>query len=218
MSNTKRRADARKATEQRNNFIFIAVVLLAVVSIGFGVFTSSSNTAASDSSLTELYASAQLEDCPTASETVEPVAGGLPDQELPCLGTEQTMNFSQLRGKPLIVNVWGSWCPPCVEELPWLAEFHTAAAGSVQVLGVNVGDEATPALEMLIATGVHFPSVFDPSNTTRATLQWNGTPITLFVSPAGEILYRHEGRLPDGDALYLMANEIFGLAIEDPTL
>lgn len=216
MSNTKRRAEQRKQSERRSNLIFAVVIAAAVLAIGFGVIAGGQD-AKTDVSAAELITAAALDPCPTGVADATPIENGLPDQELECLHSDDSVNFSQLRGTPLLINVWGSWCPPCVEELPWLSEFSEAAAGKVQVLGVNVADEWNPAMEMLVATGVHFPSLFDPTNSTRATLMWSGTPITLFVSAEGEILYRHEGRLPDGDSLYLMVEEILGVSVADPT-
>jgi thiol-disulfide isomerase/thioredoxin len=211
MSNTKRRELARVQNARRQNLIFGLVVVAVAGAIIFSATAGSKSTPVA----TELAAAANLETCPTANASSEPVENGLPDHTLDCLGEDKTVNLAGLRG-PLVINVWGSWCPPCVEELPWLAEFHQAAAGQISVIGINVSDNTNAALQMLIDTDVKFASLYDPNSESRATIPWSGTPVTLFVDSAGVVIYRHEGRLPDANSIYDMANLLFKTNVINP--
>jgi thiol-disulfide isomerase/thioredoxin len=114
----------------------------------------------------------------------------------------------------MVVNVWGSWCPPCREELPWFAALDEAAAGRLQVIGVDVADTANSALSTLASLGVHYPSIFDPESKTRMSLQWfGGTPVTLLVRADGTIAHRIEGRVPDEATLQALVAEHLGVDV-----
>ncbi len=68
-----------------------------------------------------------------------------------------SLRMRTLRGKPLLLNFWATWCPPCVEELPLLSRFHEAnSAKGWQVLGLAI-DKSDPVQRFLEQTPVTFP-------------------------------------------------------------
>lgn len=207
MGERKRRAQDRDATRRRRrlNAIVGAVVVVLLVLGSVLATRLSSSSAAADSDST-------VRPCPTASASPLPQTD-LPDQSLECLGSGPALNFASLAGKPTIINVWASWCPPCVAELPWIAAFDDRAKGAVQVIGVDVSDDRISALSMLRSAGVHYPSVFDPQAATRGTLQWSGTPITLFIDANGTVVHREEGRMPDATSVELLARQYLGVTL-----
>lgn len=212
MSNVKRRQASRKAAELKQRITFSVILAAVAFAVIFSAVSGNDEPTKQTSELIELAA---LEECPELDSNLQPVENGFPSHTLDCLGESKTVDISKLRG-PLVINVWGSWCPPCVEELPWLAEFHQAAAGKVKVLGVNVSDNQDSALQMLIDTNVTFASLYDPNSESRVTMPWSGTPVTFFVNDKGEIIYRHEGRLPGPDSLYEMVSVLFGVTVQSP--
>lgn len=81
---------------------------------------------------------------------------------LPTLGSETTGTIDDYRGQVVLVNFWGSWCPPCTDELPMLEATHkrlTESGGTV--LGINSLDTSEAALEFVDDLGVTFPSLRD---------------------------------------------------------
>ena len=108
--------------------------------------------------------------------------------------------IDSLEGKPVVVNFWGSWCPPCEDEAPHLAEVSEEYEGEVQFLGVDIVDAREPAREFIRRYGWAYPSVFDPSAAIRDGLGYVGQPITLVYDREGELAWDKTGTI-DADEL-----------------
>lgn len=113
-----------------------------------------------------------------------PVAGGLPEVTLPCLGGGPGVDLAALRG-PLVVNLWAQWCDPCREELPYFARLHRSG---VDVLGVDFQD-AQPGAALALAerAGVTYPSVADVDGVLEAPLRVPGMPTTALLDGDGRV-------------------------------
>lgn len=125
--------------------------------------------------------------CPPSDPDPTLVPNGLPGVSLQCLGPGPEVNLAGLAGKPTVLNVWASWCPPCRAEMPMLAALSRDAGDALTVLGVDVQDDRTAGMEFAAAAPI--ASVYDPQGITRSTLGWTGPPITLFVDARGEVRY-----------------------------
>jgi thiol-disulfide isomerase/thioredoxin len=218
MSRKRDRERQEQSRTRRRRTVIVAVASVVGVLGILGLMTvvgsasQSSATGGGSGGDPKLVAAANLRPCPNSSGNVTAVVDGLPADALPCLGEGPDFSLASLTGKPAIVNVWGSWCPPCREELPWFATLDEAAAGQLQIVGVDVSDTADSALTTLADIGVHYPSVFDPQGKTRVSLQWaGGTPVTLLVRADGSIAHRIEGRLPDEATLRALVAEHLGV-------
>ena len=103
--------------------------------------------------------------------------------------------LGQLRGKPVVVNVWASWCGPCVVEAPDLAKAARLFQGRVQFLGVDVLDQLGPARAFIRKYGWSYPSVFDPQAAIRNDLGFIGQPETIVFDRTGKRIFVQSGAI-----------------------
>ena len=76
----------------------------------------------------------------------------------------KTWTLSEQTGKVVVLNVWGSWCPPCRKEAPDLVAAAKELGSSVQFIGLNTRDlDKAPPLKFVQEFGVPFPSIYDPN-------------------------------------------------------
>jgi thiol-disulfide isomerase/thioredoxin len=104
----------------------------------------------------------------------------------------------QLRGTPVVVNMWGSWCPPCKSEAPMLAAASARFGSRVQFLGIDIEDSVTSARRFIRTYGWRFPSIRDPGfpSSLRSGLGFAAQPNTLFYDASGRLVDTWQGQLP----------------------
>ena len=123
---------------------------------------------------------------------VNHVAAKASDTLLNCLVGTEKISVESLRG-PLIVNVWGSWCGPCKQEMPYFVDFHHQANGKVQLLGIAVEEaKAQDSKDFIVANGMTWPNLYDAKGETRGTFGM-GVPVTWFIDEQGTVVYKHIG-------------------------
>jgi thiol-disulfide isomerase/thioredoxin len=93
----------------------------------------------------------------------------------------------ELRGTPVVVNIWASWCGPCRTETPILVDAAERYGARVQFLGVDIQDGREAAASFMSEHAVRYPSVFDPSGQIHDQLGFVGLPDTLFYAADGAI-------------------------------
>lgn len=137
---------------------------------------------------------AGIEPCPVTHASGAPAGQGdssmtLPDVTLPCLGGGRPVHLTGLRGKPMVLNLWASWCTPCREELPVLQEFHQRADAKVAMLGVDFEDtQPDAALQLLARSGVTYPQVADFDKEIDQGLGRHPVPMTVLVDADGTVV------------------------------
>jgi thiol-disulfide isomerase/thioredoxin len=103
----------------------------------------------------------------------------------------------KLKGKPVVVNIWASWCGPCTAEAPGLARVARAFEGKAQFLGVDIIDHVPPARAFIRKYGWSYPSVFDPTGAIRDDFGFIGQPVTVVFDRAGDVALTHSGPIPE---------------------
>lgn len=128
----------------------------------------------------------------SAGSAVGPASDGLDALRLPCLTSGPAVDISALRGRPVLVNLWASWCGPCREEMPLLQAAYERFGKHVQFVGVDTRD-GPPAADFLQQAVVTYPQLADPNGDLLNQLRIPGLPVTLLLGPDGSIMDRHVG-------------------------
>ena len=193
-----------------------AVLVLVVAALGVRVAGSGDAAPAdpadrSAAQLTALRASAGLAPCP------EGVGAGLPDVTLACVGEPGSVRLAAPGdGIPTLVNVWATWCPPCVEEVPLLQALHERADGRLRVLGVLTQDTVEHALQFAddpsLGFDMTYASVVDDDGVVMRRYA-SGPPVTLFVTGDGEVAHVKQGVLRSAAELDTLVAEHLGVRL-----
>ncbi len=117
--------------------------------------------------------------------------------------TGGVLKMSALRGKPLLLNFWATWCPPCVDELPLLNSFYEAnAVNGWQVIGIAV-DQMEPVRRFLARTPLAFPVAMAGIAGLEMSRAFGnlsgGLPFTVVLGADGRLVQRKMGRVSPDD-------------------
>jgi thiol-disulfide isomerase/thioredoxin len=167
------------------------VVLAGVVTAGIIAAGDSEPVRANLPTTTE-SASTQTTDGATAAPVaVAPAGKGAP---IAISGTDpvtgKKVSLAGFTGKPVVLQIWASWCPGCNEEAPALAKV-VAARDDVHFVGLNYKDDPGSATGFTTKYGLGFPNIEDRSGEIAFSLGFQGTPTTVFL----DATHREVGRI-----------------------
>ena len=153
--------------------------------------------------------------CPAAGPATRPATGKrLPAVALTCMdGTGRAVRLDQLTGKPMVVNLWASWCQPCGQELPAFSRLAASAGQNLVVLGVSTKDDPSRAVAAGRDVGVRFANVFDPGVAVERGLGRTGLPITVLVGADGGIRHVYAGPVLTDAALATLIQRYLGVRV-----
>ena len=118
------------------------------------------------------------------------------------------VTLAEYAGKPVLLNFWASWCTPCVKEMPLLERAHQRLGDEVQFLGIDGNDSRRLARELMVETGVTYPSGYDPGDDVYRKYRLVGRPTTVFIGADGRIRGVHAGELRGDDLDRLLAEHL----------
>jgi thiol-disulfide isomerase/thioredoxin len=107
-----------------------------------------------------------------------------------CDGEAQSV--ADYQGQPLLINFWATWCPPCVRELPGLAELHEEQGDAVALIGISVDDDPDYVRGFLERNPLPYTLAWD-SDGIATDLGIRSIPVTLAVDAAGRLAGIHRG-------------------------
>jgi peroxiredoxin len=135
------------------------------------------------------------------AEVIQPWTGGpAPALKLKTIAGEE-VTLASYRGRTVIVNFWATWCAPCVAEMPSLQRMRDKlAAHGIEVIGVNLQENAARIAPFVERLGITFPVVRDHDGAARAA--WDATvfPSTFVVGPEQRIAWVARGEIDWDDA------------------
>ena len=157
-------------------------------------------------------AASVLQPCPDQPD--EPAAGGsdVPALTFDCPGGG-TLDLTRAPGVPTVVNLWGSWCAPCREELPLMQELADGGVDRIRVLGVISRDGEPQAESFADDAGITFPSAFDGDGELMAELGLNALPYTFFLAADGTLAHSELGPIDSVAELKGLVAEYLGVQL-----
>lgn len=124
------------------------------------------------------------------------VGAAVPDFELTRL-EGLPVQLSRLKGTPVVINFWATWCPPCKEEMPLLERYGKKYAGKLAILGVDSEEEASLVEPFVNGIGITFPVLLDRSGRVSDLYFVKDFPYTFFVDQGGVLRAQHLGLLSE---------------------
>lgn len=122
----------------------------------------------------------------------------LPDAKLTDLRTEEPADWGA-EGKPLVVNLWASWCTPCKKEMPAFEAVSQSLGGKVAFVGVTDTLDLDGSRKAADNAGVTYPLLVDDDQRLQSDLGIAGLPATIFVDADGTIVGRHLGAMTQAE-------------------
>jgi len=134
---------------------------------------------------------------------------------MPCLDGSGSINFHQLKG-PMVINVWGSWCEGCKEEMPYFVDLYENASfqsDQVQLLGINVEESSkVEAIEYIKKSGMSWPHLEDLDGISKSIFG-PGVPVTWFINEEGKNVGIKIGAYTNKDQLFEQVEKAFGIKL-----
>ena len=142
-----------------------------------------------------------------AEQTLTAIPGGIRAPDFVLQDTEgKTHRLSDYRGKPVIINFWTTWCPPCREEIPSMNRaWHLLEEDGIALLAINMGEDEDTIFIFTADYPADFPMLMDREGEVIAEWPVKGLPTTYVVAPDGTIAYRAIGSREWDDAALLDA-------------
>ena len=155
------------------------------------------------------FVQGEVVSCSSITQEQRILDGGI---ELRCLDGTMGAQLNTLRG-PMILNVWGSWCGPCKEEIPIFRSFYEKAKDKVSLVGVDVEESSIEdGQEFVESSGITWPNLYDPDGRSREYFGL-GVPVTWFIAADGSIAGKKIGAVLDENELITLTNKYLGVKL-----
>ncbi|TET42134.1 MAG: redoxin domain-containing protein [Dehalococcoidia bacterium] len=170
--------------------VMLVVTLASVLTVGFAMFGCSSDstpaTPAQDTNVGSLAPDFQFYD-----------------------SEERLVSLSDLRGKPVVLNFWATWCGPCVYEMPYLQQVYEEWSDrGLVLLAINMGGTSSQVEEFLQSHDLSLPVLLDTKRDVAARYSIRYIPTTFFIDKEGTIQAVKVGAFPNKEAIEGDLNKI----------
>ena len=142
-------------------------------------------------------------------EEIEPTPKGIVSQRwIPEIGTAvedfelsdvngENVRLSDYYGVPVVINFWGTWCPPCREEMPLLQKYYQEYSTEFIILGVNVQDSSEQVWNFMNESPIDFPVLLDEEAFVAEQFIVRAFPTTFILDKSGILRVHHIGLLSE---------------------
>ena len=180
--------DSYSSSRRRLAWALAAALLLAAIALAGCSGSSAGNP---DSRLSEQQAKEPIKGAPPQLASIRSQA----NQLLPGGKDAFDARLAQLKGYPVVVNKWASWCGPCRFEFPWFQSLAKSKGGQVAFIGVNANDSDDTARQFLSELPLPYPSYTDPNLDIAQDLGGppQAFPTTTFYDRTGKQVFSHPG-------------------------
>lgn len=135
--------------------------------------------------------------------------------QLACLDHQNTLDILSIKG-PTIINVWGSWCKACKEEIPYFVELHNRILfknTEIQLLGVNVEEQSLAnTLKFIQVNEMNWPHLVDVDGSSKSIFG-PGVPVTWFIDKNGKTIEIKIGGYTNKRQLFEQVEKAFGVRL-----
>jgi len=129
---------------------------------------------------------------------------------LQCLDGGSSVLLESIKG-PAVINVWGSWCGPCKQEIPYFVELQKS--GKVTIIGIDVEEKNMQAGQKFVQShGMSWPNLYDAKGTTKSAFGM-GVPVTWFINEKSELVKSKIGVLKGKQELFDLVNTSLGIKV-----
>jgi cytochrome c biogenesis protein CcmG, thiol:disulfide interchange protein DsbE len=181
-------ATYKRRSYRRRRGAHAAALAAALAAAALAAGCGSDQPASTPASESELKAA--LRDAPSELKAIEARSNRILDGGAPAFKRQ----LGALKGVPIVVNKWASWCGPCRFEFPFFQRLAQKHAGEIAFLGVDSLDSKEQAREFLRKYPVPYPSFFDPEGDVAKVFNGDrGFPTTAFYDRSGEIVLTKQG-------------------------
>jgi cytochrome c biogenesis protein CcmG/thiol:disulfide interchange protein DsbE len=182
---------------ERKNLALVGAGILVGVGIGMVIFAAIGIGSFSLFSRFFTNTGSQLLQAPAQKSPA-------PDFQLQALDGS-SFRLSDLRGHPILINFWATWCGPCQLEMPLIEQYYQKYNPNLVVLAVN-NDEPEPDVRAFVTSHkLTFPVLLDPGAKVEDLYRVRAFPTTFFVDKSGTIRYQHIGILNEGQLVQYLS-------------
>ena len=120
------------------------------------------------------------------------------------------VSLEALRGKPVVLNFFASWCGPCIREMPALQAMSERYRGRVHFVGITFNDRRDAAKGVLDRSGVSYPAAFDGSSDLAVDYAVRVMPTTFFIGSDGNLIERRDGEISEFQLRKIIEDRLLG--------
>jgi cytochrome c biogenesis protein CcmG, thiol:disulfide interchange protein DsbE len=183
--------DSAAPPTPRGRRLILPLIGVGTILAVLGLFTFTLLRASDGSDFVSAIAAGKRPVAPDFRLSIFWPLGGPPSELRPAI-SGGSLDLARLRGHPVLINFWASWCVPCRKEAPLLAA-AVADHPNIIFIGVDVQDLRDDALGFLRRYRVPYTAVWDKTNATYEAYGLTGVPETYYVSRSGRVIAHTPG-------------------------